>query len=211
MGEVLKLKRGDLRDALITYALQAARDGHIEVMSLRQAARDLGVSSGAVYRHFDDKDSLLMEIVKIGIFDLRDRFLKIRPEGDVAKTVEQAVERVFSLARIYIHYAHENNALWHMMFGRVGMMCRDQLMQDDELRRYTPFDLSSEVVLDLHRLGLLAKEPTIADIRYMWSATHGAADLAQSGARLDFEQLDQVVNDTVRRNMLSIGLDLDTL
>ncbi|MCP5072441.1 MAG: TetR/AcrR family transcriptional regulator [Rhodobacteraceae bacterium] len=211
MGKVVKLKRGDLRDALIDYALQAAKDGHIEVMSLRQAARDLGVSSGAVYRHFADKDALFSEIVKIGFFDLRERFLAIRPEGDAAKTAEQAIERCFALARTYIHYAHENTALWHMMFGRAGMQCRDELMQDPELARYTPFDVSLEITRDLFRLGLLPQEPDLHDIRYMWSAVHGAADLAQSGARMDFEQLDEICDGTARRNLRSVGLDLDKL
>ncbi|MCP5086692.1 MAG: TetR/AcrR family transcriptional regulator [Rhodobacteraceae bacterium] len=211
MGEVVKLKRGDLRDALIDYALQATKDGHIEVMSLRQAARDLGVSSGAVYRHFADKDALFSEIVKIGFFDLRERFLAIRPEGDAAKTPEQAVERCFTLARTYIRFAHENTALWHMMFGRAGMQCRDELMQDPELARYTPFDVSMEITRDLFRLGLLTDEPDLHDIRYMWSATHGAADLAQSGARMDFEQLDEICDETARRNLRSVGLDLEKM
>lgn len=210
MGEVLKLKRGDLRDALVDYALQAAKDGHIEIMSLRQAARDLGVSSGAVYRHFADKDSLLSEIVKIAFFDLRERFISIRPEGAIAQTPEEAIARCRATVRTYITYAHENNALWHMMFGRVGMMCRDELMQDPELKRYTPFDVGFELGRDLFRLGLIPREPDIADNRYIWSAIHGAADLAQSGARLDFEQLDQVIEDTVQRNMRMLGFDLAT-
>ena len=114
------------------------------------------------------------------------------------------------MAETYIRYAHENNALWHMMFGRVGMMCRDELMQDPELARYTPFDVGMELGNDLFRMGLLEKQPDIADNRYIWSAIHGAADLAQSGARLDHDQLDQVITDTVHRNMRSIGLDLET-
>lgn len=210
MAQVVKLKRGDLRDALIAYAMQACKDGHIEVMSLRQAARDLGVSSGAVYRHFPDKDALFFEVVHIGFFEMRERFLSIRPEGDIAKTKEQAIERCFALAYNYINWASENTALWHMMFGRIGMMCREVIVQDPDLMRYTPFDVSLEVVRDLFRLGLLSVEPTMADVRFMWSATHGAADLAQSGARLDHEQLDQICHDTAVRNLRSIGVEIDS-
>lgn len=211
MGEAHKLKRGDLRDALIEYALQATRDGHIEVMSLRQAARDLGVSSGAVYRHFADKDTLLAEIVKIGHCELRSKFLAIRPEGAIAKTPKQAIERCYEIVRVYITFAHDNNALWHMMFGRVGMICRDEMIQDPELIRYTPFDVGMELGNDLFRHGLLTRQPDVADNRYIWSAIHGAADLAQSGARMDHAQLDQIITDTVTRNMRSVGLDLDTV
>jgi len=209
MGRIAKLKRGDLRDALVEYALKACKDGHIEVMSLRKAARDLGVSSGAVYRHFPDKDSLFHEVVKIGFFDLRERFLAIRPEGDIATTNEQAIERCFTLARTYILWANENTALWHMMFGRIGMMCRDGIMQNPELSRYTPFDVSLEVTRDLYHMGLLQAEPDMSDVRYVWSATHGAADLTISGARMDFEQIDQICEDTALRNLRAIGLHLD--
>ncbi|MEM6619391.1 MAG: TetR/AcrR family transcriptional regulator [Pseudomonadota bacterium] len=211
MGEVLKLKRGDLRNALVDYALDAARDGHIEVMSLRQAARDLGVSSGAVYRHFSDKDALLMEMVRLGFFDVRERFLRIRPEGAVATSKREAIDRCFQLARTYIEFAHENAALWHMMFGRVGMLCRTEIMQDPELARYTPFDVCVEINRDLYRAGLLLREPTLSDVRYQWSATHGAADLTQSGARLDHQNLDQIIMETVHRNLLSVGIDLEKL
>lgn len=209
MVQIQKLKRGDLRDALVAYAMQACKDGHIEVMSLRQAARDLGVSSGAVYRHFPDKDSLFFELVKIGFFDLREKFLAIRAEGDIANNKEQAIGRCFDLARTYITWASENTALWHMMFGRIGMLCRDELMQNEELKRYTPFDVSLELSRDLFRLGVLAKEPELADVRFMWSATHGAAALAISGARLDFEQLDQICHDTALRNLRALGLDVE--
>lgn len=211
MGEAHKLKRGDLRDALIEYALQATRDGHIEVMSLRQAARDLGVSSGAVYRHFADKDTLLAEIVKIGHCELRGKFLAIRPEGAIAKSPKEAIDRCHAIVRIYITFAHDNNALWHMMFGRIGVICRDEMIQNPELSRYTPFDVGMELGNDLFRNGLLPKQPDIADNRYIWSAIHGAADLAQSGARMDYAQLDQIIADTVKRNMRAVGLDLDTV
>lgn len=210
MEEHSKLKRGDLRDALVDYAMDAARAGHIEVISLRKAARDLGVSSGAVYRHFEDKDALLAEVVRRGFFDVRERFLAIRPEGAVARSPEEAVARCFALARCYIGFALENTATWHMMFGRVGCKCRQSLLSNSELMRYTPFDVSMEITRDLHRVGLLRREPTLADVRFQWSATHGAADLAQSGARMDHDQLDRIIDETVRRNLLSVGLDLET-
>ena len=205
MGKITKLRRGDLRDALMDYAMQAAVDGHVETMSLRKAARDLGVSSGAVYRHFADKDALLTEIVLTGFMEMREIFLAIRPEGSAATTCEQAIGRCTEMTRAYIHYAFTKPALWHMMFGRVGNLCRDRMMQDEDLCRYTPFDAVHQNLLDLHRLSCLEQEPTMSDVRYVWSAVHGTADLTQSGARLDSDQLEMVVNDTVKRNLRAVG------
>ena len=206
MGNIVKLKRGDLREALIAYALDAAKQGHIEVMSLRAAARDLGVSSGAVYRHFADKDALLVEIVMLGFVELRERFFAIRPQGDTAHTVQHALTRSEKFVTEYMDFALEKPALWHMMFGRVGNLAREILMADTEKCSYTPFDAILQNILDLYRLGALDHEPDLADVRYLWSATHGAADLAQSGARLDSDQIEEVCKQTMERNLRAIGL-----
>lgn len=208
MGNIVKLKRGDLREALIVYALDAAKQGHIEIMSLRAAARDLGVSSGAVYRHFTDKDALLVEIVMIGFEELRERFLTIRPENSRAETIELALERSRAFVTNYIDFALDKPALWHMMFGRVGNLAREILMADAEKCAYTPFDAVLENIRDLYRLGALDHEPDLADVRYLWSATHGAADLAQSGARLDSDQIETVCTQTIDRNLRAIGFSM---
>lgn len=209
MRTAVKLKRGDLRDALIDYTLEAAKKGHIETMSLRKAARDLGVSSGAVYRHFADKDALLKQIAMITNMQLRDMFHAIRPENDPAKTIDQCIERGFAIVRAYILFAHENPALWRMIFGRIGLLCREETMKNPDMRRYTTFDAVIQNNLDLYRLGAITREPDMDDHRYMWSATHGAADLTQSGVRLDSGDLEKVCIETAKRNFRSIGFQID--
>jgi len=205
MGLVMKLKRGELREALLEYAMDAVEHGTIEVMSLRQAARDLGVSSGAVYRHFADKESLLHEVTMEGFLDLKARFRAIRPEDDPATSLDQVMGRLRQITETYIGFALERTAMWHMMFGRIGAACRDQMMQEPEMSHYTPFDVVMACLQEFHALGGTAEALTEADVRFCWSAVHGAADLAQSGARLDADQIDQVIEDTHRRNLRALG------
>ena len=205
MGQVIKLKRGELREALLDYAMNAAAEGTIEVMSLRQAARDLGVSSGAVYRHFADKESLLIEITHGGFLDLKARFQQIRPENDPSQSLDQTIARMRETVRVYIGFALEHTALWHMMFGRVGVACRDEMMQDPETAHYTPFDVVLALLQVFKKFGVTEEEVTEADLRFCWSAVHGAADLAQSGARIDSEEIDQIISDTHIRNLRALG------
>ena len=80
-----------------------------------------------------------------------------------------------------------------------------QLMQDPELSHYTPFDVVMACLQEFQSLGGTSEELTEADVRFCWSAVHGAADLAQSGARLDADQIDQVIEDTHRRNLRALG------
>lgn len=205
------LKRGDLRNALVAYAEAKTKSGAIDAMSLRAAARDLGVSSGAVYRHFCDKDDLMKEVVYRGVINLRDLFRAIRPEGAVARSPDEAIGRAFAFGRLYFEFAGTNPTLWRLMCGRIGNMCKQDMMQDDALRKYTIFDVASQNMQDLFVLGLVSREPNIQDTRFNWSALHGAADLTQSGARLDSADRQMIADETVRRCLLSLGCAVDVI
>lgn len=53
---------GNLRDALVRVALRAIADDGPDRFTLRDVARRAGVSPGAVYRHFRDKDELVAAV-----------------------------------------------------------------------------------------------------------------------------------------------------
>ncbi|MDC0678471.1 TetR/AcrR family transcriptional regulator [Sorangium atrum] len=53
---------GDLRNALVETATELVRTSGAEGFSLRDAARTLGVSANATYRHFDSKSALLTAV-----------------------------------------------------------------------------------------------------------------------------------------------------
>ena len=205
MAHSLPLKRGDLRDALVAYARNETDCGCIDSMSLRAAARDLGVSSGAVYRHFEDKDALLKEVVHLGFLELREVFLSIRPEDAPARDATEAVARSFEMNRRFVDFAQRCPAMWRMMFGRIGVMCREDHMKDPELTRYTIMDAVHQNALDLWRFGVLDREPDLSDVRFIWSAIHGAADLAQSGARYDGDDIVSVADQTAERSLRALG------
>lgn len=57
---------GDLRSSIITEALSWIEQENIVSLSLRGIARRLWVSHNAPYRHFPDKESLLVAIAEIG-------------------------------------------------------------------------------------------------------------------------------------------------
>ena len=53
---------GDLRKALIDVSLEWVREHGADALSLRQVAREAGVSSGAPYKHFANKEELLSAV-----------------------------------------------------------------------------------------------------------------------------------------------------
>ena len=53
---------GDLRNALVTQATALARAGGPDAVVLREAARRVGVSPSAAYRHFPNREGLLAAV-----------------------------------------------------------------------------------------------------------------------------------------------------
>jgi|GEM_PF-3536977 len=206
MNHPAPLRRGDLHNALIAYARAETDAGRIDAMSLRAAARELGVSSGAVYRHFIDKDALLKAVTEQGFEELRAIFFAIRAEGDTAPDAQTAVARAFAMSRGFVAFAYANATLWRMMFGRVGVMCRKDHEGDPEKMRYTILDCTRENCEDIHRLGGTDIAPTLNDVRFIWSAIHGAADLTQSGVQLGESCQITIADEITRRSLRALGV-----
>ncbi|PLS69654.1 MAG: hypothetical protein CV045_00830 [Cyanobacteria bacterium M5B4] len=57
---------GDLKQALISAALEVVAQEGAKNLSLRQVAKRVGVSHNAPYRHFPDRDALLAALAEEG-------------------------------------------------------------------------------------------------------------------------------------------------
>ncbi|WP_041451486.1 TetR/AcrR family transcriptional regulator [Hoyosella subflava] len=102
---------GDLRGELLDRAEQTLRESGADGLSLRQLARDIGVSHGAPSRHFRDKQALLDAIARAGFERLGALFTEAVSEGSF-------MQRLESVARAYVRFATENAALLELMFAR---------------------------------------------------------------------------------------------
>ncbi|MBX3642872.1 MAG: TetR/AcrR family transcriptional regulator [Rubrivivax sp.] len=58
---------GDLRSALLDAGLRLLRARSVDDLSLRELAREVGVSAAAIYRHFPDKNALMAALAVEGL------------------------------------------------------------------------------------------------------------------------------------------------
>jgi len=104
---------GDLPRALRAAAKNLLAEGGAEALTLREAARLVGVNHRAVYRHFEDKRALLAALAEEGFERLTARL-----QAALAKHKPQdSTARLLAIGTEYLAFAQENTALFGLMFG----------------------------------------------------------------------------------------------
>jgi AcrR family transcriptional regulator len=103
---------GNLRLALLAQAEETVRERGVEELSLRELAREIGVSHGAPRRHFADRQALLDALAESG-FQRLGAELRAAVEG----AAEDFRARLAATARAYIHFATRDAALLELMFA----------------------------------------------------------------------------------------------
>src|SRR5277367_6340117 len=109
--KVSKYHHGALRGALIRAARDILESEGYEGLTLRAAARRVGVSQAAPYNHFADKAALLAAIAAQGF---REFAAAMRQEMD-AEVEPQA--RLNATGIAYVAFATSNPGLFKLMFG----------------------------------------------------------------------------------------------
>ncbi|HHP7244625.1 MAG TPA: TetR/AcrR family transcriptional regulator, partial [Elainellaceae cyanobacterium] len=103
---------GDLRQALLTAALEWIDDDGIGSLSLRGIARRVGVSHNAPYRHFEDKTALLAAVSEEGFLSLTYAL-----RATLADAPSHPLRRLETIGVAYVQYAVNHAAHYRVMFG----------------------------------------------------------------------------------------------
>ena len=103
---------GNLRTALLAQAERTVRERGVQDLSLRELAREVGVSHGAPRRHFPDRQALLDALAEAG-FERLGAELRAAIEG----AGEDFRSRLQATATAYDHYATRDATLLELMFA----------------------------------------------------------------------------------------------
>ena len=103
---------GNLRPALLAAAERTLRERGAEHLSLRELAREVGVSHGAPRRHFPDRQALLDALAEAGFERLG---AELRTACDGAGS--GFVDRLHAVAAAYVRFAIDDSALLELMFA----------------------------------------------------------------------------------------------
>jgi AcrR family transcriptional regulator len=183
---------GNLRAALLESAEQTLNEGG--ELSLRELARQVGVSHAAPRRHFADKQALLDALAEDGFERLGSELRGAMADADGFD------ERLLAFVRAYIRFATEHAALLELMFAG-----KHRPGADPSLR--VAADRAFEAPLTLIAQGQAAGEIVAGDPEGVgmvaFAAAHGIAALANN-QMLPNDALDELVDAAVERLILGL-------
>jgi AcrR family transcriptional regulator len=170
---------GDLRNALVASAARLIEASGPGAFSLREAAREVGVSANAAYRHFDDKSALMSAVAADGHARLAARMRRAMDATTAGRRGARAVARFQAVGRAYVEFAIDHPSIFRVMFGEWGAACRSA--EPAACGVETPWTLLGESLDALVDEGVLpaARRPG-AELK-AWTVVHGFASLTLDG------------------------------
>jgi AcrR family transcriptional regulator len=178
---------GNLRNALLEQAARTVRQQGADELSLRDLARQVGVSHSAPRRHFPDRQALLEALAEDGF---------ARLGAELQHAVETAgpsfAARLRATASAYVRFATDDAALLELMFASKHQTQSDALHESAE----RAFSVMLELIREGQAAGVLEQGEPERVGTLLFATVQGLAALVTSGM-LESAQLDGLVGDAV--------------
>ncbi|MEM0953834.1 MAG: TetR/AcrR family transcriptional regulator [Pseudomonadota bacterium] len=163
---------GDLRNALILAAVELIEESGSVDFAMIEAARRAGVSSAAPYRHFRDKDDLLLAVAELCFLGLTQTSRDAMAAEDFG--TEAAI---VAIGRNYIRFSLQHRNFHDLMWGELGKRAMDA---DPENLRGSGFYVLSDCVAALCERQSIAPVDPVELATELWAMVHGLSCLAMN-------------------------------
>ena len=156
-------QKEEVRDSILSVARQIVLQEGWQAVSIRKIADAIGYSLPVVYTHFESKDAILEEFVKLGFSSLTE---EIRAAKDQSKTPE---EQLTAMAITYYQFAFDKREYYQMMFG-LGMPSCERVKQIAEIATFG--SLVIDTIRSIHP-PLNDEQKVRLKFHTFWSILHG--------------------------------------
>lgn len=167
---------GDLRNALITAGAKLAERGGLEAIGVRAAARAVGVTPTAAYRHFASAEQLIHAVkaraLEILTTAMNRQLATIDAGGDASQI---AIKRLEGIGHAYIRVGLSEPGLYRVAFGPY------RSADGQGPPEAQAFEILLGALDDLVLTGLMpASHRPLAEAA-VWGAVHGLVSLINDG------------------------------
>lgn len=171
-GDRRSYHHGNLKEALIEAARRFIAERGVGGFTLVDAARLVGVTPAALYRHFRGREALLEEVAGRGFADLAERLARALSARGTP------LERFTRMGEAYLAFAEEEPGYYAAIFETRGLAPN---IPDTEIaERPSPFDLLVDALQSTFPEGFGGVAPRFIALE-VWALSHGLATLSASG------------------------------
>jgi AcrR family transcriptional regulator len=160
---------GDLRRALIDASLALIAKEGFSALTLREVARRAGVTHAAPYRHFADKEALLVAVAEEGFRTMAAQMRERMAQAN------GPVERLGACGMAYVLFAVRNPSHFRVMFGPHFSKPVEQLGLG--VKEGNAFGLLMQNLVEGQKAGVLREGDPQQLALGAWSMVHGLASL----------------------------------
>jgi len=161
---------GDLKNALIDAGINILRQEGVRGLSLRNAAKQAGVSHSAPYAHFKDKQALIAAISTRGLQHLYQEVSRI-----AARYRAQPAAQLFEVAWAYTEFCINDTGLFNIIFSSI--LEREHDYPEFVDISHQNFALIVDVIENNQQARILRQgDPKLTAVS-IWSMVHGFISL----------------------------------
>lgn len=165
---------GNLKEALVRAALALIAEKGPAGFTFADAARWAGVSPAAPYRHYRDRDALMVDVAQRGFELFADALATAWDDGrpDVLGGFDR-------LGKAYLDFAKREPAYYSAMFEAAVPLDADPQLREASERAFGVLRASAEKLVA--QMPAAGRPPALMVALHIWSTTHGIASLFGRG------------------------------
>lgn len=191
----MKRNTAQLKDKLIEIGIEEIRIKGIDQLSMRTIAQKCGVTHGAPYKHFDNKDTYM----KVVLEHLSEIFLKNMTQG--ISSSFNARNQLVLMGCNFVRFAQQETNIFEALFIKFPFNYMEFSQTSISVNAHLPgFEYFKNIALELKKEENLSGSD-VEILMHFWSFITGLAMLARSPVGDNFKET--TVQETVR-TMLDI-------
>ena len=191
----------DQRDKILGCACDLYLKGGLEGFSMRELARRVGVTAPALYRHYESREHVLVDVVRQA-YRAFSAYLYRALEG------RTPLERIVRASQGYLDFAVENPRWYQLLFIAPEQMGMAELPEDLVAQGCAIHQFWVDRVRECQDEGILKPGDPAAVSITMWAHSHGLLSLYHHGHfRMDEAAFRKHFEESAGRMLAGVGTD----
>ena len=189
------------RDKILSCACDLYLEDGLDGFSMRKLAKQVGVTAPALYRHFQSREHVLLEVVRQAHHEFT---------GDLYRALEgrTPLERLSRAADAYLDFALKNPQWYQLLFISAEQLGAEDLPPDLEAQGCAIHQFWVDRVRECMDARILKEGDPVQTSLTMWAHAHGMMALYHLGHfRMDETEFRRLFEESGARLIAGVGSD----